>query len=388
MRVEEVTTSQQAQVFLEVPVAIYQGDANWIRPLDNDMNKVFSREKNKYFKHGDLARWLLLDDNGRPIGRIAAFINESTAHKFDQPTGGMGFFECTNNQEAANLLLDTAKEWLAARGMEAMDGPINFGERNNWWGLLIEGFSPPCYGMNYHPRYYRALLENYGFQVYFNQLSYGLGVNDERPEVYYAKSKKLLEEDPHYHFKHLTFDQIEKYTEDFRTIYNKAFVSSREGIKEMSVEQSQNLMRAMRPVLVDYLVWFGYYKEEPVAIFFMLPELNGYFKHVNGKLDLVGKLKFLYHKLTGSVRKMYGIMFGVVPEHQGKGVEGGIIMAANAVVQPKKRWDDMELTWIGDFNPKMMRVAENLGAKVVKKHATFRYLFDRNKPFVRYPMIE
>lgn len=388
MRVVEVDNDQLAKEFLEVPVAMYSTDPNWIRPLDDDLNKVFNKQKNKYFKHGDLCRWLLVDDSGKAIGRIAAFINEATAYKFDQPTGGMGFFECINNQAAANLLLDTARNWLGTRGMEAMDGPINFGERNNWWGLLIEGFTPPSYGMNYNPPYYRNLMETYGFQLYFNQLSYGLGVNEERPEVYYAKSKKLLEEDPNYHFEHLTFDKIEKYTEDFRTIYNKAFVNSREGLKEMSAEQARNLMKAMKPILVDYLIWFGYYKQEPVAIFFMMPELNGYFKHVNGKMNLVGKLKFLYHKLTGSVRKMYGIMFGVVPEHQGKGVEGGIIMAANAVVQPKKRWDEMELTWIGDFNPKMMRVAENLGARVVKKHATFRYLFDRTKPFHRYPLID
>ncbi len=388
MKIVAVNTPQLAQEFLKMAPGLYTTDRNYVRPLDDDINKVFNPAKNKYFNHGQLERWLLYNDGGKPIGRIAAFINESTAYKFTQPTGGMGFFECINKQEAANLLLDTAKSWLAERGMEAMDGPINFGERNNWWGLLIEGFDPPCYGMNYNPPYYKALLENYGFQVYFNQLSYGLGVNEERPEIYYAKSKKLLEDDPSYRFKHLTFDETEKYTEDFRTIYNKAFVNSREGLKEMSAEQASNLMKAMRPILVDYLIWFGYYKEDPIAIFFMLPELNGYFKHVNGKMNMMGKLKFLYHKLTGSVRKMYGIMFGVVPEHQGKGVEGGIIMAANAVVQSKKRWDEMELTWIGDFNPKMIRVAENLGARVVKKHATFRYLFDRNKPFERYPMIE
>lgn len=386
MQIAEVKTAQDALDFLEVPGIVQAGDDNYIRPLDNDINKVFDTQRNKYFTHGQCTRWLLRDDAGKLIGRVAAFINEATADKFEQPTGGVGFFECINSQQAANLLLDTGKQWLQARGMEAMDGPINFGERNNWWGLLIEGFTPPSYGMNYNPPYYKVLLEAYGFQLYFKQYSYGLGVNDPRPEVYYEKSKKLLA-NPDYHFCHLDFKQIEKFTEDFRTVYNKAFVGSREGVKEISSEQAQNIMRAMKPVVVDYLIWFGYYKEEPVALFFMLPELNGYFKHVNGKMNLVGKLKFLYHKLTGSVRKMFGIMFGVVPAHQGKGVEGGIIMAANAVVLPKNRWDDLELTWIGDFNPKMMRVAENLGAKIVKTHATYRYLFDRSKPFKRYPII-
>jgi hypothetical protein len=45
MRVVEVTNEQQANDFLELPVAIYKGDVNWVRPLDDDINKVFSREK-------------------------------------------------------------------------------------------------------------------------------------------------------------------------------------------------------------------------------------------------------------------------------------------------------------------------------------------------------
>ena len=49
------------------------------------------------------------------------------------------------------------------KGMEAMDGPINFGERDRWWGLITEGFTPPLYCMNYNPPYYIALFENYGF---------------------------------------------------------------------------------------------------------------------------------------------------------------------------------------------------------------------------------
>lgn len=53
-----------------------------------------------------------------------------------------------------------------------MDGPINFGERDKFWGLLIDGFSEPLYAMNYNPPYYKELFENYGFQIYFNQLCF------------------------------------------------------------------------------------------------------------------------------------------------------------------------------------------------------------------------
>ena len=85
-------------------------------------------------------------------------------------TGGIGFFDCIDDQETANFIFDFCKNWLMERGMEAMDGPINFGERDKFWGLLIEGFHEPLYGMNFHAPYYQKLFENYGFQIYFNQL--------------------------------------------------------------------------------------------------------------------------------------------------------------------------------------------------------------------------
>jgi hypothetical protein len=384
MQIIEVTNEQLAKEFIKFPVSLYQGDANYVRPLDDDIRKVFDPNKNKYFRHGSATRFLLKNDNNKVIGRIAAFINERNAKEFPQTTGGMGFFDCIDHQDAANMLFDTAKNWLSERGMEAMNGPINFGERNQWWGLLIDGFTPPCYGMNYNRPYYKELLERYGFQVYFYQYSYGLNVNDPRPDKYYEKSRRLME-DPGYHFEHIDMKRLEKQTEDFRTIFNKAF-GGREGVKEITSEQATNLVKALKPVMVDYLMWLGYYKEEPIALFFMIPDLNGYFKYVNGKMNWLGILKYLYHKTMKTNRKMFGFLFGVVPEYQHRGVEGAIIIAADNVVTPTKRWDKMELTWIGDFNPPMMKVAENLGAKIVKTHATYRYIFDRTIPFERYPI--
>ena len=84
----------------------------------------------------------------------------------------MGFFECINDKQAAHQLFDACKTWLQQHGMEAMDGPINFGDREQWWGLLVDGFTPPNYAMPYNSLYYKELFESYGFQNYFNQYTY------------------------------------------------------------------------------------------------------------------------------------------------------------------------------------------------------------------------
>jgi hypothetical protein len=98
----------------------------------------------------------------------------------------------------------------------------------------------------------------------------------------------------------------------------------------------------------------------------------------------MGKLKFLWHKLMKTNRKAFGILFGVVPEHQGKGVDAAVVLAARDVLQETyRRYDDYEMNWIGDFNPRMVNVAEQVGGEVCKRHATYRKLFDETKPFQR-----
>jgi hypothetical protein len=141
MRVKEVVTTEDKKEFLLFPVRLYSKTKNWIRPLDADVEGVFNQETNRTFQHGECIRWILISEAGETIGRVAAFINQKTVSKGnDQPTGGIGFFECMEDEHAARMLFDQAKQWLMAHGMEAMDGPINFGNRDRWWGLLLEGF--------------------------------------------------------------------------------------------------------------------------------------------------------------------------------------------------------------------------------------------------------
>lgn len=387
MQIQEVVTAAQAQEFIAFAVRHYQTDANYIRPLNQDIEAVFDPKKNKAFRHGKLCRWLLLNAQGQTLGRVAAFVNERTARTSGQPTGGLGFFECVDDQAAANQLFDTARDWLRAQGMEAMDGPINFGDRDQWWGLLLDNFGAPLYGQNYNPPYYRRLFEAYGFELYFNQYTYFRKVVGTYPPEYQARAAVLLQ-NPDYRFEHLRLKDLPKYTEDFRQVYNKAWVKH-DGVKEMTPEQSANIMRKLKPVIDEKVCWFCYFQGEPVGFFISLPELNELFRHVNGNLNWWGKVQFAWHRWRGAVRTLTGIAFGIVPAHQGKGLETAFVVTATNMIQDKSKvqYEDFVMNWIGDFNPKMMRVAESLGGRIWRTHGTFRYLFDREKPFERAKII-
>jgi GNAT superfamily N-acetyltransferase len=325
-----------------------------------------------------------VNDKGTAVGRIAAFVNQKTVNKDnDQPTGGVGFFECIENKEAAFILFDTAKSWLEEKGMEAMDGPINFGERDKWWGLLVDGYElEPNYNCNYNPPYYQQFFEEYGFQIYFKQFTFGRKVRDPFHPRLYEKAKNAMKK-PGYRFEHFRLKEIDKYTEDFRVIYNKAW-ARHSGVTEMSSLQAKALMKQMKPIIDEKIIWFGYFNDEPIAFYINLPEVNQIFKYVNGKLDLIGKLKFVYHKWAKTCNKMIGLVFGVVPEHQGKGIEGALVIATAEMVQEKyPRYENLEMNWIGDFNPKMIRVVEQVGGDIVKTHHTYRKLFDETREFKR-----
>ena len=387
MQLVEVTTPALARDFINVNVHINKGNTNYIRPLDKDVEEVFDEKKNKTFRHGKVIRWILKDDAGNFIGRIAAFTNKKYKNKGDDvPTGGVGFFDCINDQQAAKLLFDTAKQWLIEQGMEAMDGPINFGERDRWWGLVVEGFQEPMYCMNYNYPYYQQLFENYGFKNFFNQVCFGLDATKKLHQKMYDRHA-IYDNDPDYTAVYFKKNQLEKFAADFTTIYNKAW-AGHGGLKELKKEQVVMMFKKMKPVIDEKIMWFAYYKDQPVCMFVNLPDLNQIFKYLNGKFDLLHKLYFLWLQKTMKNKKFTGIVYGIVPEFQGKGVDAFMIVEAAKIVQPTTSYTEYEMQWIGEFNPKMLNVAASLGETFRSRMlTTYRFLFDRNKEFKRHPVV-
>ena len=377
------TTAKQ---FLQVPLTIYKDDPNYIRPLDKDVNDVFDPEKNKAFRFGECTRWILKDENENLIGRIAAFVNKKYRNKGDeQRTGGIGFFECLNNQLAADMLLDVAKSWLMQRGMEAMDGPINFGERDRWWGLVTEGYKPPIYLMNYNPPYYVGLFENYGFKNFYNQICWHLFVQTQLNQKFVEQHEKYSA-NPEYKAMHIRKNQLQKFATDFSIVYNNAW-AKHEGNKQLNKDVAFKMFKAMKPVMDEELIWFVYHNNEPIAFWVNLPELNQIFKHLDGKFDFFAKLKYLWLKKKGVCNKFTGIVFGVIPEYQSMGIDHYMIVEGAKVIQQKRQYDELELQWQGDFNPKILNISRHIGAKQSRILTTYRYIFDRSKEFKRHPIL-
>jgi hypothetical protein len=375
MKISEVTDSRTDKVFVHFPRILYRNDPNWICPPDNEIEAVFDPKRNNFFNHGVCKRWILYDNNQLPIGRIAAFINYNKAHKSGRPTGGVGFFECINDAAAAHFLLDTARNWLQQNGMEAMDGPINFGENDKYWGLLIEGFKPPSLGMNYNPPYYKELFESYGFTKSYDQLTNLLDATKEMPDRFNKIADRVMA-NPQYCFRHFEKNQFNKFAEDFREVYNDAWASV-EHFTPIEMKTIRESFRQMKPVMDQKIIWYAYHYDEPIAFVVCMPDVNQVLKRLNGKMDLWSKLKFLWYQRFMTIDRLRIIIMGCKKKFQNHGIESALIRCLQKEVLPRKTIREVELAWVGDNNPKMMALHEATGATKDKVHRTYHYVFPK-----------
>jgi len=387
MKITRVTDKKSRKAFLEVPKILYRDDPTWVCPLDKEIESVFDPEQNVYFAHGEAVRWIMHDDTGRLTGRIAAFIDRNTAFGYDQPTGGIGFFECINDLGTAHLLFDTAKQWLQEKGMEAMDGPINFGETDKYWGLLVEGFTHPSYEIAYNPLYYRELFESYGFRTYYRQEGFHLDVKKDLPPRF-EKIARWVAQKPEYEFRHFEWKNMDRYVRDFAAVFNVAWATFKENFEPLEPEYIRKTLKKARAIIDEEFIWLAYHQGEPIAIYLMYPDVNMILKHLNGRLNLPAMLKFLYLRQRKTMTRARGVLMGVIPRFQGLGVEAGIIIHVADAMKRKPHYTEIEFSWVGDFNPKMRKIFLGVGSVSAKHYITYRYLFNRNAPYKRYPIPE
>ncbi len=386
MQLIEVNSHKTRKLFHRLPHSIYRGDSNWACPLESMVENIFTKGKNPSLKNGEAIRWVAIDAKGVVVGRIAAFYNRDKAKIFEQPTGGCGFFECVNQQEVANLLFDASRGWLSERGMEAMDGPVNFGENYMNWGLLVEGFMPQGFGMPYNPPYYLNLFETYGFQLYFKQYSYHLDTTlPELPERFW-KVAEWVAKKPQFSFRHFSFKDSEKFIRDFATIYDNAW-RYHEHFKPLDLDEMRGFILGSKLMLEEKFIWFAYHEEEPIAVFAMIPDINQLLKRIDGKTHWLNVAKLLWYKKRRAMNRTRSLLIGISPKYQRSGIDAAIFWHLRPVMYSMPWFTEMELSWAGDFNPKIISLYESVGGKHTKTHYTMRYLFDRSKPFVRAPII-
>jgi len=387
MEIIPVADAKTIQAFHQLPISIYKDDKSWVPPLQKMIEDIFDPQKNAGFVQGDARRWLVKDGE-HYLGRIAAFYDRSKMEEGEEQAGNIGFFECFDDVDAASLLFDTARNWLKSKGFTAMDGPVNFGENFFNWGLLVDGFQQQGFGMQYHKPYYKRLFTSYGFQTYYQQFSFHLDItNPDLPDRFW-KIAEWVTKKKDFHYQTFSFKEQDRCISDFITIYRQAW-DKHGNFKHIDPRDLKAMIRDARIVFEEEFIWYVYFKDEPIAFFMMMPDLNQILIHLkDGKLGLFNVLKMIYLKRKKTMTRCRVLVMGVIPKFQGAGIESGIFWHLRQVMLKKPWYKEMELSWVGDFNPKMIALFNSVGSQYAKTHETLRYLFDKNRPFERLPIIE
>ncbi len=368
-----VTVSNNAKYirgFHDVCNQIYANDRAYIMPIESDIEALFNPKQNNSFKKGNAIRFLVIEENtDLVLGRIAAFYQERAGKR----RGAWGFFETVNRKDVADLLIKSAEDWLQQHECEQAQAPVNFGSRDQFWGLWISGSRRPSYQENYHPTYYRDFIEEYGYQLEIVQTTYEINQETFQMERFQKIAERTFGNNS-YEYRILDFKKLDAFADDFVEIYNQAW-SFHEDFEPLNRLGIQKQFRKMKAAMLPELGIFAYHEGRPIGFFISILELNEIFKDFKGKLNIWNKMVFLMRR--NRIRTARGIVFGIIPDYHNKGIEAGMIMKSHEVLSKLNRFDTVELSWIGDFNPKMISMLKALGAKLSKTHHTYFRFFSQ-----------
>ncbi len=371
---EKVTTHKQIELFYTFQHQIYREYPNWIPPFRFEIENVFDQEKNSFYQKGECERYLMYHGNDL-VARFAVMNHPERDAAMDPKMGGMGFLEMINDQCVADELIQFVSEWHQERDYNAFRGPVNFGENDTFWGLLVENFEePPIYGMFYHPPYYKELLENTGAQKLDDHWSYKRNFDQPLPERL-VRITNRIEERMDVEIRPVNFNQIDDDAESIRYIYNKAWsnqdiVDREQEFTELTRKTVDEMVAQLKRVVIKDSVLLAFVDGKPVSFIVSIPDLNEVSKKTEGRLRWwqIPRLLFLkYH-----ARHLRTLVFGTIPEYRKKGIEAlvfvrGIQMTRKAA--PSLEY--LEGTWVSEKNWLMQRSLEALGCHHHKTHRTY-----------------
>ena len=387
MQIIEVVNKKDWQLFHKVVHRVYKEDGNWIAHVENDINDVFNPEKNKAYLNGDAKCFVLLDDQQKPAARIMACVDHERNKKLPFPVGGIGFFECIQKEEYAFALFEKASSYLQGKGLMAIDGPINFGEREKFWGLMVKGFEePPLYQENYNPKYYRAFFEAWGFRPYEQILTLFTKITDIPIPRFQRLAERLYKNNP-YSVRPPDMGNMLAAAEDFNKIYNEAFAVF-EHFKPLEIDQTLKIFKSLKPIVDPKLIAFAYYEDRPIAFCVFIPEINPFLKHAKGNMNWWNILRFFYRFKTAKQKDLKGIAFGVIPEFQKKGILSIIVDYLWKSYDPNvaDKYHAIHLTTIRAHNEIMVKSTSNLSTSPNRIHQTYRKLLNPDLPFEPFEM--
>lgn len=367
VEIRTVNTPQELEWFLDVPNLVYAKDPNWVPPFRSSVAKQFSPD-NPFFEYGRLQQFVALKGT-QAVGRIVAAVNDRLIEREGQKVGLFGYFECIEDLSIAQALLEAACEWLRQQGMTVVRGPINLSSHNGCL-FLVDGFdTPPMILMPYNPPYYPQFMDRDGWQKAQDAYSYNFPLDTHLPEEF-EKAYRIACKSG------VTFRPVrtkgEGFEEDARNIYRLTtqMFANNYSATPRTEEEFLEEARSMQSLLDPDVFPIAEDKGKMVGYWMGLPDFNIALKHINGKLDLIGTLKFLWYRRQINQGRV--VLFCSLPEYRRKMVPLALIyLGMQGGLKKGKPYKRAELGHVFESNSASRKLVEAAGGTIYKTYRIY-----------------
>ncbi len=364
--VRPVRTSSDREQFIEFMWTMNHASPSWVPPLRMDRRKLMDRKKNPFYQHAD-AEFYIAERGGEMVGRIGAIVNHNHNREHAESMGFFGFFESVNDQAVANVLLDTAREFVRAHGATALRGPVT-PSVNDEYGLLVDGFDKtPAVLMPYNSPYYATLLEGYGLRKLKDLYAYHMKqatVYSERLE----RANALVKQRQGLEIRQLDMKHFREGVEKIKAVYNRAWAKNW-GAVPMTDHEMDALATDLKQVIVPELVIFAEKQGKTIGFALSLPDINQALRF-NRSGGLVTGLWHLWTKKK-HIDTVRIIALGTLPEFLNTGA-AGVLFYETAVRAKRLGYAYGEASWVLEDNDRMVKSAEALNGVISKRYRLYQ----------------
>jgi GNAT superfamily N-acetyltransferase len=307
------------------------------------------------------------------VGTIAAFIDQRANEVHQEQAGCFGLFEVLPDSEAAAALLRAAAEWVGARGMKVLRGPLNFSHDIDC-GLLLNNYDdPPIVMTSYNPPYYCAYVEQAGFSKLsdwyayeIDEASFRQGRTKELPPRL-QRALDIARRRSGVTIRKVQLRHFEQELARVQQIYNQAWQGNA-GFVPLDDTECQHLARSLKPVIDADLVWMAEDQGQPVGAAITLPDLHQALHRMNGRLLPAGWWYLL--RRNAYINRARFFAMGVLPAYRRRGIEAAFYVET-FLEGVRKGYQRAELSLVAETNTMMQRIAESLGARCYKTYRVY-----------------
>jgi GNAT superfamily N-acetyltransferase len=363
--VTTVKTPAQMRQFLDLPFRLYRSNPNWVPPLKKEVRAMLDQKHHPFWEHarGEL---FLAEQDGRVIGRISAQVDDNYNRLWNERLGSFGFFECEDDQTAADVLFDAAAGWVRHQGMDVLRGPMS-PSSNDEWGWLLDAFDqPPVLMMPYNPPHYPKLAELWGLVKAKDLLAFIKHSSTPMPQRFIELAEKLRQ-NPRISVRPVNMKDLPREMAIIKELYNESWQKNW-GFAPMTNKEMDLLATNLKNFAEPEMVLLAFYDGKPAGLSITLPDMNQVLRRLNGRLGPVELVKFLYYRrrITGA----RALVFGFKQEYRRLGLPVLLFYQTEQFMR-RRGYQWCELSWNLEDNRLINDFDRELGAEVYKHYRVY-----------------